>query len=72
MQAFKATFCGAGSSLLLAFSRERRHGRCCSAGLVERDRFVALELVPEALDGAEGLVMASGALAPIAGKILAA
>ncbi len=41
-------------------------------GPVERDRFLGLELVPEALDGAEGLVMASGALAPIAGKTLAA
>ena len=41
-------------------------------GPVERDRFLAIELAPGALDGAEGLVMASGILAPIAGKILAA
>ena len=41
-------------------------------GPVERNRFLGLELVPEALDGAEGLVMASGALAPIAGKTMAA
>jgi hypothetical protein len=41
-------------------------------GPVERERFLGLELMPEALDGAEGLVMASGVLAPIAGKTLAA
>ena len=41
-------------------------------GPVERNRFLGVELAPGALDGAEGLVMASGALAPIAGKILAA
>jgi predicted N-acetyltransferase YhbS len=41
-------------------------------GPVERDRFLGVELAPGALDGAEGLVMASGALAPIAGKTLAA
>jgi predicted N-acetyltransferase YhbS len=41
-------------------------------GPVERDRFLAVELTPGALDGAEGLVMVSGALAPIAGKVLAA
>ena len=40
-------------------------------GLVDRNRFLGVELVPEALDGAEGLVMASGALAPVAGKVLA-
>jgi predicted N-acetyltransferase YhbS len=31
-------------------------------GPVDRDRFLGLELVPGALDGAEGLVMASGRL----------
>ena len=41
-------------------------------GPVDRNRFLGVELVPEALDGAEGLVMASGALAPVVGKILAA
>ncbi len=41
-------------------------------GPVDRNRFLGLELAPEALDGAEGLVMASGALAPVAGKTLAA
>ena len=41
-------------------------------GPVDRNRFLALELTPEALDGAEGLVMASGALVSVAGKILAA
>ncbi len=41
-------------------------------GPVERDRFLGLELKPGALDGAEGLVMANGALASVAGKILAA
>ena len=41
-------------------------------GPVERDRFLGVELSPGALDGAEGLVMASGALVPVAGKILAA
>jgi len=32
-------------------------------GPVDRDRFLGLELTPGALDGAEGLVMASGSLA---------
>jgi predicted N-acetyltransferase YhbS len=41
-------------------------------GPVERDRFLGVELTPGALDGAEGLVMASGALVPVAGKTLAA
>jgi predicted N-acetyltransferase YhbS len=41
-------------------------------GPLEHNRFLGLELAPGALDGAEGLVMASGALAPIAGKTLAA
>jgi predicted N-acetyltransferase YhbS len=41
-------------------------------GPVERARFLGLELVPGALDGAEGLVMASGALTEADGKILAA
>jgi predicted N-acetyltransferase YhbS len=41
-------------------------------GPVERDRFLGVELTPGALDGAEGLVMASGELAPITGKTLAA
>ena len=41
-------------------------------GPVDRNRFLGVELSPGALDGAEGLVMASGALAPITGKILAA
>jgi predicted N-acetyltransferase YhbS len=41
-------------------------------GPVDRNRFLALELVPEALDGAEGLVMASGALVTVVGKTLAA
>ncbi len=41
-------------------------------GPVERNRFLGLELTTGALDGAEGLVMASGVLAPMAGKILAA
>ncbi|RPH73419.1 MAG: GNAT family N-acetyltransferase, partial [Hyphomicrobiales bacterium] len=31
-------------------------------GPVDRDRFLGLELVPGALDGAEGLVLASGPL----------
>jgi predicted N-acetyltransferase YhbS len=34
-------------------------------GPVDRDRFLGVELTPGALDGAEGLVMASGSLAPI-------
>ena len=38
-------------------------------GPVERDRFLGVELTPGALDGAEGLVMASGALVPDVGKI---
>jgi predicted N-acetyltransferase YhbS len=33
-------------------------------GPVDRDRFLGIELAPGALDGAEGLVMASGSLAP--------
>ena len=33
-------------------------------GPVDRNRFLGLELIPGALDGAEGLVMASGELAP--------
>ncbi len=33
-------------------------------GPVDRARFLGLELVPEALDGAEGLIAASGELAP--------
>ena len=41
-------------------------------GPVDRDRFLGVELAPGALAGAEGSVMASGALAPIAGKFLAA
>jgi predicted N-acetyltransferase YhbS len=41
-------------------------------GPVERNRFLGLELNPGALDGAEGLVVANGALTSIAGKILAA
>lgn len=41
-------------------------------GPVDRDRFLGVELAPGALDGAEGLVVASGSLAPIAGKTLAA
>jgi predicted N-acetyltransferase YhbS len=41
-------------------------------GPVERHRFLGLELTSGALDGAEGLVMASGALIPVAGKTLAA
>lgn len=72
MRGSNALFFGTGSSLLLAFRLERRHGGCCSAGPTEHDRFPALELVPEAVVGAEGLVMASGSLAPITGKTLAA
>jgi predicted N-acetyltransferase YhbS len=34
-------------------------------GPVDRDRFLGLELAPNALDGAEGLVMASGRIAEI-------
>jgi predicted N-acetyltransferase YhbS len=41
-------------------------------GPVDRARFLGLELAPGALDGAEGLVMASGNLADAHGKILAA
>ena len=41
-------------------------------GPVDRSRFLGLELVPGALDGAEGLVMASGALAPKLGATAAA
>ena len=41
-------------------------------GPVERDRFLGLELDPGALDGAEGLVMASGALVSSEGDTLAA
>ena len=40
-------------------------------GPVERDRFLGLELVPGALDGAEGLVMASGPLQSIRSTIAA-
>ena len=41
-------------------------------GPVDRNRFLALELMPGALDGAEGLVMASGALVPVTAKTRAA
>ena len=41
-------------------------------GPVERDRFLGLELASGSLDEAVGSVTASGALAPIAGKVLAA
>ena len=41
-------------------------------GPVERNRFLGLELVSGALDGSEGLVMASGALAPNADEVIAA
>ncbi len=41
-------------------------------GPVERDRFLGLELTPGALDGAEGLVIASGELATSEGDTLAA
>jgi predicted N-acetyltransferase YhbS len=41
-------------------------------GPLERNRFLGLELVPEALDGAEGLVMASGSLAPAVDAEIAA
>jgi predicted N-acetyltransferase YhbS len=41
-------------------------------GPVERNRFLGLELNRGALEGAQGLVVASGAFAPVAGKILAA
>jgi predicted N-acetyltransferase YhbS len=41
-------------------------------GPVDRDRFLGLELIPGALDGAEGLVMASGMLAPKIGVTAAA
>jgi predicted N-acetyltransferase YhbS len=41
-------------------------------GPVERDRFLGLEFMLGALDGAEGLVTASGTIAPVVGKVLAA
>ncbi len=41
-------------------------------GPVDRNRFLGLELVPNTLDGAEGLVMASGDLAPTALDVRAA
>jgi predicted N-acetyltransferase YhbS len=41
-------------------------------GPVERERFLGLELTPGALDGAEGLVSASGALAVRDGQQVAA
>ena len=41
-------------------------------GPVERNRFLGLELTYGALDGAEGLVMSSGALAPNAAEVIAA
>lgn len=41
-------------------------------GPVDRARFLGLELTPGALDGAEGLIAASGALVDAEGKILAA
>ena len=41
-------------------------------GPVERDRFLGLELAPNALDGAEGLVVANGALALNASEVIAA
>jgi predicted N-acetyltransferase YhbS len=41
-------------------------------GPVARERFLGLELVPEALDGAEGLVMASGREVAIGKKAIAA
>jgi predicted N-acetyltransferase YhbS len=41
-------------------------------GPVERARFLGLELVPAALDGAEGLVMASGAVAQATAAEIAA
>jgi predicted N-acetyltransferase YhbS len=37
-------------------------------GPFERDRFLALELVPGALDGARGMVVATGEMAPMAPK----
>jgi predicted N-acetyltransferase YhbS len=37
-------------------------------GPVERNRFLGLELVPGALDGAEGMVAATGRLLPGARK----
>ncbi len=37
-------------------------------GPVERARFLGLELIPGALDGAEGLVLASGRIAAVADK----
>jgi predicted N-acetyltransferase YhbS len=41
-------------------------------GPVDRTRFLGLELVPGAFDGAEGLVMANGELAPKLGATAAA
>jgi hypothetical protein len=41
-------------------------------GPVDRDRFLGLELVSGALNGAESLVMASGDLAPTALGVRAA
>jgi predicted N-acetyltransferase YhbS len=41
-------------------------------GPVDRARFLGLELAPGALDGAEGLVAASGVLVDAEGKVLAA
>jgi predicted N-acetyltransferase YhbS len=41
-------------------------------GPVDRNRFLGLEIVPNALDGAEGLVMANGDLAPTALNVRAA
>ena len=41
-------------------------------GPVDRNRFLGFELISGALDGAEGLVMASGALAPNANEVIAA
>ena len=38
-------------------------------GPVERARFLGLELVQDALDGAEGLIAASGSLAQVAKKV---
>lgn len=41
-------------------------------GPVERNRFLGLELMSGALDGAKGLVVAGGALAPNANEVIAA
>ena len=41
-------------------------------GPVERNRFLGLELATNALDGAEGLVVADGVLAPNAREVIAA